>query len=518
MKRVLSSLAAVLAGIALLAPVASGADRVYWANLGDGISFANQDGSGAGGNLDTTGATLNYPAGLTIDSTTGRAYWPNSGLGGGQPSISFVSLDGSGGGGDLNTSGALLEVPLGSAIDPVARRIYWANSGIFGGSQGISYANLDGSGGGNLNTPGVTPDQPVGVTIDPGARRIYWANSNSNSIAYANLDGSGGGILNTTGASVGNPSGLAVDPAAGRIYWSNASAGISFANLDGSGGGGILNTSGALTNFPIGVAIDSGAGRVYWANSDVGGGGVGPQRISYANLDNSGGGDLGTSGATVSLPNYPLLLHAPVSSGAPKLSGKSGHRARLSCTQGSWAADQSESKLFRAPHTFTYSWSRNGKKIHGANKSTYRAHAVGNYRCTVAGKNPAGETPQTSSPHANFGFGRLYRNKRRGQAKLIVKLPARGKLTLSGHKVKHRTRRPHLASKPKHLFKAALLIQAKGKAKRQLKRSGHTKLKLKVRFNPSKGTSGALTRTVTLRLRQSPPRTQGFPVGLGRAG
>jgi hypothetical protein len=86
---------------------------------------------------------------------------------------------------------------------------------------------------------------------------------------------------------------------ADRIYWANFGAPerISFANLDGSGGVN-LNTTGALVKFPIGLALDPASGRVYWTNEAAIGG------ISYANLDGSGGGgNLITPGATVKGPS-----------------------------------------------------------------------------------------------------------------------------------------------------------------------------------------------------------------------
>src|SRR6266540_732268 len=84
--------------------------------------------------------------------------------------------------------------------------------------------------------------------------------------------------------------------AADRVYWANGGNDtISFANLNGTGGGD-LGTSGATASAPSGVAIDPAAGRIYWANSNA-------NKISFANLDGSGGGgDLNTTGATVNGP------------------------------------------------------------------------------------------------------------------------------------------------------------------------------------------------------------------------
>jgi DNA-binding beta-propeller fold protein YncE len=93
--------------------------------------------------------------------------------------------------------------------------------------------------------------------------------------------------------------------AADRIYWANdnSSSRISFANLDGSGGGD-LSTVGATSGAPRGVAIDVAAGKVYWTNPVA-------DRISFANLDGSGGGgNLNTAGATVDRPNAAAVYPA----------------------------------------------------------------------------------------------------------------------------------------------------------------------------------------------------------------
>jgi hypothetical protein len=439
---------------------------------------------------------------VALDPAAGRAYWSNSAGGGaGTQGISFANLDGSGGA-DLNTGTATLGNPTGVALDPAAGRIYWLDVS----ANVISFANLDGSGGGELNTGAATVNNPIGIALDPASRRIYWSNAafggGTQGISFANLDGSGGDDLNTAGATLANPFGVALDLAAGRIYWTNpgvggGAQGISFAALDGSGGND-LPTPGAAQSGPVGAAVDPAAGRIYWANVGVGGG---AQGISFAALDGSGGADLPTPGATMNFPVASALLKAPVGTGAPHVSGAAGRRSRLSCAQGSWAPDQWPSQLYRAPHGFAYQWSRNDKKIKAANASSYRPHAVGSYRCTVSAENQAGSSAQTSVTHVNFGFGQLIRNRRLGTAKLIVKVPRRGKVTLSAKMVKKQKRRSRLVSKAKHLHKASLRIIAKGAAKRRLQNNGTAKLKLKVAYRPKGGESSDLSRTVTLRLR-----------------
>ncbi len=109
------------------------------------------------------------------------------------------------------------------------------------------------------------------------------------------------GDLPTGTATVDNPAGLAIDPVARRIYWANNIGNkISFANLDGSGGND-LPTGAATVANPDGVAIDFAASRIYWTNA-------GGNKISYANLDGSGGGtDLPTGVATVNTPRGPAI-------------------------------------------------------------------------------------------------------------------------------------------------------------------------------------------------------------------
>lgn len=362
--------------------VASGAERVYWANYAHNkISYANADGTGAGGDLNTTGATVSAPLGTAVDPATGRIYWANSGA----SKISYANLDGSGGG-DLDTSGATVSDPLGLTVDPSNGRVYWANYD----NNSIGYANADSSGGGgDVNTSGATVFGPYGVAVDPTGGRIYWANYVANSIAYANLDGSGGSDLNTTGAVVNGPNGVAFNPGDGRVYWANSSAdSISYARVDVAGLGGTLNTAGATTNQPDGVAIDPVGGRVYWGSST----------LSYAQLDGLGGGDLATTGATTGFKSTPSVVAAPVGAGAPVISGRSIVGMTLSCSKGSWAPDQPSSFYYRSPLRYAYTWSRDGAPIPGQTASTITPEAAGTYVCAVTGSNPAGATTQTSAP------------------------------------------------------------------------------------------------------------------------
>ncbi|HEX5608493.1 MAG TPA: hypothetical protein VFX45_00200 [Solirubrobacterales bacterium] len=181
-----------------------------------------------------------------------------------RPTISRAGLDKTQTG-DLAIPGGIPSNVHGIAIDAVTGRIYW-NLG-----NTIEFANLDGSGRGTLSTAGAVLSNAVSLAIDTAQRRLYWANSNpiAPTIGFASLGGSGSGSgnLEIVGATRPTaPLSLLVDPDRGRIYWADlANNRISFAKLDGSGGGD-LDTTGAPIAEPAGLAIDAASQRIYWSS------------------------------------------------------------------------------------------------------------------------------------------------------------------------------------------------------------------------------------------------------------
>ena len=177
-------------------------------------------------------------------------------------------------------------------------RIFWINKA----SNSISFATIDGSNGGSFATGKVSLNRPEGLAFDMAAQRVYWANTETKKVSFASLLGSAGGDVDTGGLPVGSPSGLALDSAGGRIYWARkATNKIAFANLDGTFSDNVV-TDGATVNEPSAVALDPGAGRIYWSNYRGG------RPVSYANLDESGGGDLGISAVPTSIGDIGIAV------------------------------------------------------------------------------------------------------------------------------------------------------------------------------------------------------------------
>lgn len=85
-------------------------------------------------------------------------------------------------------------------------------------------------------------------------------------------------------------------------------------------------------------------------------------------------------------------------------------------------------------------------------------------------------------------------NRKKGTAKLTVKVGGPGALKLTGKKTKPQSKTAKAPGKVK------LLIKAKGKAAKALANNGKAKVKVKVAYTPTGGTTATFTKSVTLRL------------------
>ncbi len=510
--RLISSLGLAVVALCLGVAPAGAADQIYWANeAGSSISRANTAGGG-GGEIPITGVSVEHPEGLAIDAAAGRIYWANRDEL--NYSIRFANLDGSGGG-ILNTGVAPVVEPHGLAIYPAAGRIYWGNWA----ENAIYYANLDGSGGGELDTTGALVEQPLGIAVYPAQNRIYWADFDQQRVDFAHLDGSGGGgSLDLTGGTVDMPRGVAVDASTNRVYWPNSSdSGIGFASANGGEGGSVF-TDGLSIESPNGIAIDPIAKRIYWGSAEKKSGSIG-----FASLTDGGPlGLLDTTGASLDIPAWPVLLQVPRNTAAPTVTTfrsptprvlrkpKPGQplvplvasqTATLNCSQGSWAGDLLESFLYRAPQQISLQWLRNDRPLAGATTSSLVASEVGDYVCRVTASNGAGSSAKESAPvnvTATLKLGRALIDPEKGIAKLPVATSGTGVVSLSGKGVKPRKLRSKAGSTAQ--LRGILVLKPRGRAKAKLQSDGRAKVKLKIAFTPTGGTPLSRTKSFSLRL------------------
>lgn len=350
--------------------------------------------------------------------------------------------------------------PCGVAVD--GAHIYWANlNGDRGGPPvpggAIGRANLDGTGVNQDLIP--KADFPCGVAVD-GAH-VYWANRGNPfsgtpglSIGRANLDGTGveqNFIFLGKGAA---PCGVAVDGA--HIYWGGYLGNtIGRANLDGTGVEPSFITG---ANGPCGVAVDGS--HLYWTNSGNTGGPSAPfngSGIGRANLDgtgvdqnfaDSGQGPLGVAVDAGHI--YWTNFFTPYSLGRSELDGSGVEQGLLGVGNGAGVAVDALS-----PSAFSF-----GRTIYGA------AHAV-----------------------------------------IVLKLPGPGSIAVSGRGVRSSfpaTATSSAAHRVPEAGEVKVLIRAKGKAKRTLRRAGVVKLHVKVAYTPVGG--GPVRHTVIVRLKKATRR------------
>jgi hypothetical protein len=466
----------------------AGAELVYWENYKAEpltIGYSNIDGSG-GGPLNLSGAKLDVPEGMAIDSATGRLYVSDGSGAPGEPSeIVFLNLDGSGAG-VFNPPGAEVKEPYGITIDPVSRTAYWTNwNGGAGGEGSIGWAKLDGSAAGVLNTAGATMDDPYKIALDPAGGRVFWANNGPpvSTISYANLNNTGGGNLATTGATPPESiRGLSVDPSSGRLYWLDQKR-VSYASLAG-GGGGDVPLTGATFNGPYGLALDPTIGRLYWANYFQNEDRVGA--IGFVGTTGAGGGGINIATAPLNGAQDAVILKAPTGTGAPAVTKASNAPSQLACSQGSWAADFAGSFVYQAPRTLVYQWTRNGAAIATAPAPAFSATSAGSYACQVTAANQAGTASQTSTAvnvkaaKVKLSTKKKARVKAGGLATFKVKAANQGDLKSKNAKV--------CVKVPKKARKAVKAPKCKALGKVKALGKDSATLKLKVADGASAGT------------------------------
>lgn len=480
--------------LAVLVPSAGAADRIYWTSFDTGkVYWSNLDGSGGVQELNASGATISpmgYGMGGAIDPVAQRYYWANQI----DATINWANLDGSGGG-VLPTGASTVSGPAGVSVDPVGRRAYWTNE-----SDTIAYANLDGSGGQKLATGSASVSFPAGTTVFPASGRVYWANwgfIGGDSLAYASTDGSGGQTLSITGATMDTPFGIAIDAAKQRLYWVNDNPGIvSVANLDGSNAADVAN-GGLKMVGPYGIALDPEAGIAYTAN-------FAGNNLTALRVDGSGGTFLPIVLSKGGEPNFPVIYKDPKAVAVPTVKRQPGPvkkkskrrplpkllGSRLTCAAATWKPDLIEARLYQAPTSVALAWTKDGADI-GPGAGTLRAGQVGNYRCRATGSNVAGSTTTTSGAVAIFATGGRKLNKKKGTARLTVRLPAEpGQLALAGKGFK--------AVSKQASGKTTVLVKPKGAKKAKLAEKGSLRAIVKLTYTPPGGPAATLRTRVAL--------------------
>jgi DNA-binding beta-propeller fold protein YncE len=111
-----------------------------------------------------------------------------------------------------------------------------------------------------------------------------------------------------------------------------------------------------------------------------------------------------------------------------------------------------------------------------------------------AGRAPVAIAVRAVPPSSadEFRLGRVNRNERTGTARLNVTVRRRGRVVLTGKRVRRVAKRPHRARK------LSLAVAPRRKAKRRLRRTGRARARVAVSFTPRGAAEATKHRTVTL--------------------
>jgi len=362
--------------------------------------------------------------------------------------------------------------------------IYWADTQ----NQTIGRAENDGSG---VNDSFIHTGQlPYGVAVD--ASHIYWANQNSNSIGRANINGTGADNSFITGIT--SPSGVAVNGSS--VYWSTLGGKIGHADLNGS------NKNLNFITGPVescGLALDSG--HVYWVDIDTG-----SAYIGRAGLD---GFNVQLSYVTIPGTSFPCGVAVNTANIFWADTGFFGGGTRIgrANTNTGGGADPSvigdaatpcgvaldtSSHLYWA-NAGTNTIARANTDTTGVNESF--VPTGGNGICGVAVDNLSSPPPSPTPASPTIRFGTLKRNQRQGVVTLPVTPSGPGTLTLTGKGIiKRQTQNSGGTSK--------LIVKAKGRLLRRLRRKGTARVTVKVTFTPLSGAPVSQSRKIVLREKQ----------------
>jgi YVTN family beta-propeller protein len=333
----------------------------------------------------------------------------------------------------------------GIAITPDGSRAYVANNG----STTVSV--IDTQTNAVVGSPITVGTNPRGIAITPDGTRAYVANFGSGNVSVINTQTNAlvGGPI-TVGA---NPSSVAISPDGRHVYVSNS----------GSGGVSVIDTQ---TNTVVGsIPVGSGPDGIA----------IVPDQPPKASLKTLGKGLSATLNGGAS--NDPL-----------------GRIATYSWNFGDGKSAQTSTPIVK--HTY--------KKVGEFTARLTVSDGSGCPGFTFTGQTAYCTGPGTASvPRtvATDKLGKLTRNERNGTARLAVKVPGKGTLSLSGKRVvKQRpaARISSLARIVRHKGTVKLLIKAKGKAKRKLRRTGKAKVKVTITFTPTGGDPNIQAKRVKL--------------------
>ena len=345
-----------------------------------------------------------------------------------------------------------------------------------------------------VGNPIAVGESPINIVFSADGKTAYTTNQNSDSVSVVDV----GARQAVASIKVGdNPWGLGLTPDGKKLYVSNL--GVDTVSVIDTATRQVVGDPIPTGDEPYELAATPDGKSVYVTNyrGEFEGDGRGVTVIDTATNQTK---DVDVTGGPWQLAIVPD--QSPTASFTAKASKKNSLSIAFSAT----ATDPDGTVA-----AFDWSFGDNVLALNGGPTLTHKYAKAGTYTVGLTavdnegcsgllftgrvafcnGPGPATQSLVVKAPN-NFKFGKLVRNKKKGTAKLKVKVPYAGKLTLAGKKVKKVKRSAKKAGT------VTLDIRPKPKAEKALAEDGSVKVRVKVTFKPTGGKARSKGRTVRL--------------------
>ncbi|HEV2857692.1 MAG TPA: PKD domain-containing protein [Solirubrobacterales bacterium] len=392
---------------------------------------------------------------------------------------------------DLQTNQVVGEIAIeeggpglwGIALAPDGNTAYVVNEG------GDTLAVVDLATGKAVGTPIPTGEGPINVALTPDGKWAYVTNEDSSDVSVIDTQTRQDVATIPVGES---PWGLAITPDGKKAYVANY--GENTVSVIDTQTNQVVGTPIPTAEEPYEVAITPNGRTAYVAN-------YGGQSVTAIDTQTD-------QPTTIPDPGGPWqVVVAPDKSPVPSFSTSQAPSGGPVAFNGLASSDPDGSIA-----SFNWTFGDGTTAVNGGSSPSHEYTTAGTYAaalsvtdnegCSISlvftgrtaycnGSSLVSHTV-TVLPSNRFGFGKVKKNKRKGTARLQIKVPGAGALVLTGKKV--RVAKTHAAK----AGKVMLTIRPKVKANKTLKRRHHLKVRLRVKFTPIGGNPSSKSKALAL--------------------
>jgi YVTN family beta-propeller protein len=381
------------------------------------------------------------------------------------------------------------DAPIGIAYSPDGKLVYVVNDG----DENVSV--IDTATRQVVGSPIPAGNEPVNAVVTPDGKTLYVDNEADDNVSV--IDTATRQITGTI--PVGEePWGLGLSPDGTRLYVSN-NRDDNVTVID-TGTRQVVGDPIPTGDEPYELAFSPDGKSVYVANYGT------DDSVTVINTQTN-------QTSTVPVPGGPWQVAiVPDQSPVPAFTATASKKNSLSIAFNSATTDPDGTVA-----AFNWSFGDGATALNGGPTPTHKYAKAGTYAVGLTavdnegcsgflftgrtafcnGPGPLIQTITVKAPN-NFKFGKLIRNEKNGTAKLKVKVPYAGKLTLTGKLTRTGKKMKKVKRSARKAGTVVLNIRPQPQAKKELAAEGSAKVRIKVTFKPTGGKARTRGRTVKL--------------------